>query len=125
MKGMSLAGVKVLAALSGSAGTGSWVMTVTGLTSGTVYPLLRRMGEAGFVVGSEATPRVYRLTAAGEAWAAAVRQEVTNGQAERRDSSHQSRDVRVVGDRGDHGRGHRVDADVVDTVRYTEDEEIA
>jgi DNA-binding PadR family transcriptional regulator len=74
---LSLSAAVVLQAVASSSGYGFDIMDVTGLPSGTVYPALRRMEEAGLIVSSwekanvaqreQRPPRkYYELTKSGE-----------------------------------------------------------
>jgi DNA-binding PadR family transcriptional regulator len=83
MKALSHAGTAVLQAVANGHGHGFDVMGITGLPSGTVYPALRRLEEAGWldsrwenhrVAREELRPprKYYQITKAGEAVLAAA-----------------------------------------------------
>lgn len=74
----------VLQAIAGGSHHGFQIMDTTGLPSGSVYPILRRLEEAGLlrarwerheIARDEGRPprRYYDLEAAGEAWLEAAR----------------------------------------------------
>jgi len=74
---LSLSGTAILQALAHGYGYGFDIMDITGLPSGTVYPALRRLEQAGMIASQwedenkarrEQRParKYYRLTAAGQ-----------------------------------------------------------
>ena len=84
----------VLEALAGGSHHGFDVMDATGLPSGTVYPVLRRLEQEGLVrsrwekpelAQRESRPprRYYELLAAAEEWLAAARQRYRRPSARR------------------------------------------
>ena len=77
----------VLSALAAGSGYGLYVIERTGLSSGTVYPALRRLKAAGLLTGAweeeerahgagRPARRYYRVTKAGEAALAEARERI-------------------------------------------------
>lgn len=81
----------ILQALASGRRHGFQIMEVSGLPSGTVYPVLRRLerekaveseweSEEGARAAGRRQRRVYRLTESGHAWAARARQRLADTQ---------------------------------------------